>query len=93
MHPINGINNPKRIFNDEVGQTAQKKYDPEFKMNMPMRHKFDSDNKIMQKKVPLCENIGIVEHFPIPSSFTAIMRNPFSLSNSITPNIAYQEPE
>lgn len=22
----------------------------EFKMNMPMRHKFDSDNKIMQKK-------------------------------------------
>lgn len=47
-HPINGINNPKRIFKDEVGQNAQKKYDPELKMSMPMRHNFDSD-KIMQK--------------------------------------------
>ena len=40
----------KEFLKMKLGKCT-KNYDPELKMNMPLRHNFDSDNKIMQKNV------------------------------------------
>lgn len=52
-----------------------KKYDPELKINMPMKYNSNHYSKDNAKKCfPLCENTGIVKHFPTPFSFTFIIR-------------------